>query len=536
MTLALRHYQEAAVDAIWRGLADHDGNHLAVLPTGTGKALVLCEFVRRALHAYPDTRILVVTHSGELVAQNFAEMIGLWPECPAGIYSAGLNRRDVRAQVCFASIQSIHKKAVALQRVDLIIVDEAQSIPRDADTMWLRFFREVKEINAGHLRVVGLTATAFRLDSGMLHKGKDAIFSRIVYEYSILDAIKEGYLTQPVSRPSATQIDVSCVGTRGGEFIPSQLDAAASDPDTVSAIADELATMGADRRGWIVFGCGIHHCEMLRDAIRERGYSCEGVFATTPNGERRAIIEAFKRQEIRCLVSVSALAVGFNAKHVDLVGLARPTKSAGLYIQACGRGTRLFPGKENVLILDWGGNIARHGPLDCVTVKEKGKGDGSMPVKICPECKAENKIAARECLECGAPFDVTGSRLETKAASKALLSTQQQPEWVKVSGASYAKHSKAGKPDSLRVTYMCGFIPHSEWHCFNHTGYARQKAEAWWMKSAGTAIPRDVDDALARKRELMQPTEIRVRPVGRYVEIVGYRFAEQPTEKEIEHA
>lgn len=522
--LALRHYQEKAVSAIWDGLAVADDNVLAVLPTGTGKALVICEFVRRALAEYPDTRIVVLTHSRELVAQNFAEMIGLWPECPAGIYSAGLNRRDAQSQVIFGSIQSIHRKAALLQRVDLIIVDEAQSIPRDAETMWLRFFQDVREINAGHLRVVGLTATAFRLDSGMLHKGEGAIFSRIVYEYGIIDAIKEGFLSPPISRPSQVQIDTSGVGTRGGEFIAGQLDAAASNPDTVAAIADELVTLGADRRGWIVFGCGVNHCTMLRDAIRERGVSCEGVFATTPSGERNQIVEAFKRQQIRCLVSVSALAVGFNAKHVDLIGLARPTKSAGLYIQTCGRGTRLFPGKDDCLVLDWGGNVQRHGPIDQVTVKEKRGAAGDMPVKICPHCQAENIIAARECVECGAQFEMIGSKLHTKASTAALLSTQIQPEWCDVTDVRYAAHVKPGKPTSLRVTYQCGLTAHSEWVCFEHTGYPRSKAESWWRRRTDAPIPATVEIAIVGAPTIAKPTAIQVRPVGKYVEILGVRF------------
>ena len=524
MALTLRHYQEKAVNSIWDGLAVADDNVLAVLPTGTGKALVICEFVRRALTEYPDTRIVVLTHSRELVAQNFAEMIGLWPECPAGIYSAGLNRRDARAQVIFGSIQSIHRKAELLQRVDLIIVDEAQSIPRDADTMWLKFFRSVREINVGHLRVVGLTATAFRLDSGMLHKGKDAIFSRIVYEYSIVDAIEEGFLSPPVSKQGSVAIDTSGVGTRGGDFIAGQLDVAASDPNTVAAIADELVEQGASRRGWIVFGCGVNHCTMLRDAIRERGFSCEGVFATTPSAERNRIVEAFKRQEIRCLVSVSALAVGFNARHVDLVGLARPTKSAGLYIQSCGRGTRLFPGKENCLILDWGGNIERHGPLDCVSVKEKRPGAGEMPTKACLECGAENMIAARECAECGAPFEVQGSKLHTQASTDALLSTQIKPEWIPVKDVTYALHAKPGKPSSMRVTYVCGLTIHSEWICFDHIGYPRQKAETWWKRRSEAPIPANSEAAINAASTLRKPTEIQVRPVGKYIEIVNFKF------------
>lgn len=525
--LQLRHYQTAAVDAIWQALAEEDGNPLAVLPTGTGKALVICEFVRRAVQAYPQVRILVMTHSQELVAQNYEEMIGLWPECPAGIHNAGLGSYDIKSQVIFGSIQSMHRKALKFQQVDIVLVDEAQSIPRKADTTWLRFFSEVAQINP-FLRVVGLTATDYRLDSGRLTEGKDAMFSRVVFDYSILDAINEGFLCPPISRTMRTQIDTSGVGTRGGEFIAAELDAVASDPATVAAIVDELIENGANRRGWIVFGAGVKHCTMIRDAIRERGYSCEGVFAVTPKPERKAHIENFKAQRIRCLVSVSALAVGFNAKHVDLVGLARPTKSTGLYIQSCGRGTRLFPGKEDCLILDWGGNIRRHGFIDQPNVKAKQEGRGDMPVKTCPVCGADNFIAARECSECGAPFDIEGSKLSVVATSAPLLSTQiKPPEWVGVKDVRYYRNVKTGKPDTLRVTYQSGMLFHSEWVCFDHQGYPRSKAEAWWLKRAAAPVPGSVDEALQRTGELRIPTQIQIRPSGKdgkFIEICNARF------------
>lgn len=523
--LILRPYQTEAVDALWSGLADHDGNLLAVLPTGTGKALVICEFVRRAMQAFPDTRILVLTHSRELVSQNHAEMMGLWPGCPAGIYAAGLRRREIGARVIFGSIQSLHTKAVDLQHVDLVIVDEAQSIPRNSDTMWRRFLGQLTEINP-HLRVLGLTATAFRLDSGMLHKGEGALFSRIVYEYSIVDAINAGYLAQPISAAGSAQIDTSAVGTRGGEFIAGQLEAAASDPETVDAIADEIVAKAGDRRGWIVFGCGVKHCTMLRDALRLRGVTSEGVFATTPLPERDAHIAAFKAQRIRALVSVTALAVGFNAKHVDLVALARPTQSAGLFIQAVGRGTRLYEGKADCLVLDFGGNLARHGPVDKPNVKAAGgDGEGAAPTKKCPVCEFPNLIAARVCSECGSEFPAGGSKLHAKAAAAAVLSSQIKPEWVDVASVQYREHRKEGKPPSVAVSYGCGLVMHREWACPEHVGYARTKFEKWWMQRAGTRPPRNTAEALSRVTELRKPAAIQVRPVGKFTEIVAARFA-----------
>lgn len=543
--IKLRPYQVDAVNAIWNGLAEVDGNILAVLPTGVGKAICLCEFIRKACTEFPDVRILAITFSKELVEQNYKEMIGLWPQVNAGIHSAGLNSRDVNSSVIFGSIQSIHKKAFALQRVNVIIVDEAQAIPRNANTMWLKFFADVKSINPD-VRIIGLTATPWRMDVGLLHKGKDAIFSEIVYEYSILDAIREGYLAHPVSRPSRTQIDTSKVAIRGGEFVASELDAAASDPETINAIADEMVANGQNRRSWILFGSGIKTCMLLRDAIRERGYSCEGVFATTPNKERDAIILAFKRQEIRCLVSVVALMTGFNAPSTDLVGLARPTHSAGLYIQSCGRGTRpvYAPGydlstaegrlaaiaagpKPDVLILDWGSNIKRHGPLDQPLIKEKREGaPGDAPIKVCPNCESECAISARECVNCGYEFEIVGSKLNTKAAAGPLLSSQIVPEYCDVSDVSYRPHTKPDKPPSLKVQYQCGLAFYPQWVSFEYApgSYPRRKAEQWWLERGQAPVPSTVKEALMRIKELKKPKRILVKPAGKFFDVLQAEF------------
>lgn len=114
--IRLRDYQQSAIEAIYGYFGRHDGNPLAVLPTGTGKGFVIAAFVARAIRDWPDTRVLIVTHVKELIAQNYGEMLRLWPDAPAGIYSAGLNKRDLHAQILFAGIQSVHKRAYDIQR------------------------------------------------------------------------------------------------------------------------------------------------------------------------------------------------------------------------------------------------------------------------------------------------------------------------------------------------------------------------------------------------------------------------------------
>src|SRR5262245_21866708 len=520
--LSLRSYQQAAITAIYNYFADKSGHPIVVIPTAGGKSIVVAAFVQGVLQQWPDQRILIVTHVRELIAQNHAEMMALWPEAPAGIYSAGLRKREIGAQVLFAGIQSIHRRAYDVQQCDLVLIDEAHLIPRASDTMYRRFLDTLARINP-YLKVIGFTATPYRLDSGMLHQGEERLFTDIAYEVSIRDLIEQAYLCPLISKATNIELDVSGVGSRGGEFIAGQLQAAVDrDPITRAAI-DEVVAYGEDRRSWLLFCSGVEHAIHVAEAVRAAGVSCETIFGHTPTAERDRIIGAFKCGNVRALASMGVLTTGFNAPAVDLIAMLRPTKSAGLYVQMAGRGTRLAPGKQNCLVLDFAGNVARHGPIDAVTPKRPSEAESAPPTKTCPECDSILAAAVRQCPDCGHLFPPPETKVAATATTLAILSTMR-PQWVPVSGVSFSRHEKPGKPPSLRVDYRCGLVCHSEWVCFEHTGYARQKAVAWWRARSNVPVPSTIAAALAASNALATPSAIAVRPSGRFTEILNYRF------------
>ncbi|MDP7150041.1 MAG: DEAD/DEAH box helicase [Paracoccaceae bacterium] len=521
--LTLRPYQQAAIAAIYKYYAEKSGNCCVVIPTAGGKSLVMASFIEGVLKAWPDQRILIVTHVRELIAQNHAEMTGLWPEAPAGIYSAGLGKREARARILFAGIQSIHRRAHEIGHTDLVLIDEAHLIPGNSSTMYRRFLDALQEITPA-LKVIGFTATPFRTGSGMLHEGKDALFTDIAYEAPVRDLIDAGYLSPLVSKQPATRLDISKVGTRAGDFIARDL-AAAVDQDTITrAAVSEIITHGKDRKSWLAFCSGVEHARHVAEEFARQGIACRTIFGNTPKDERDAIVAAFKRGEIRALASMGVLTTGFNAPAVDLIALLRPTKSAGLYVQMVGRGTRLAPNKENCLVLDFAGNVRRHGPIDLVRPKRPGDGGGGeAPTKVCPECDSILALSATECPDCGYVFPAREVKIAPTAATLPVLSPKVQ--WLLVHGVSYSRHDKRGGLPSLKVTYSCGLKSYNEWVCVEHQGYARQKAFEWWRKRApGCPMPRNVDDAIAQAGQLARPTAISVRPSGRFLEISGYRF------------
>ncbi len=528
--LSLRGYQQAAITAIYDYFDKHRGNPLVVVPTAGGKSLILSSFIKGAFESWPNERFIVLTHVRELIEQNHAEMLNLWPEAPAGIYSAGLGQRNTKASILFAGIQSVHARAQEIGHCDLVLVDEAHLIPSKSATMYRKFLDEMKAINPD-VKVIGFTATPYRLDSGLLHEGKDALFTDIAYEVSVSDLIEQGYLCPLTSKAPATKLDVTGVASRGGDYVASALQSAVDQEAITRAVVSEIITLGAERKSWLAFCAGVDHARHVAEEFKRRGISCATIFGSTPKDERDEIIAAFKRQEIRALASMGVLTTGFNAPAVDLIALLRPTQSAGLYVQMVGRGARLAPSKENCLVLDFAGNVRRHGPIDVVNpTGSTSKKDGAAKTKDCPSCHSILAINASKCPDCGRLFESQGKKepvLSTTAEALPILSTGQPnfPAWFLVNTIRFSYHEKRGGRPSMKVTYACGLQIFDEWVCFEHEGYARKKAEDWWRRFGGQEpVPTSIKVALLRTNELRTPSRVLVQRSGSYLSVTFQRF------------
>lgn len=533
MTLSLRSYQKEAIQAVMDYWQAGGKNPLVNLATGTGKSVLIAFLIKQLLSCYPSMRFLMLTHVKELVAQNFSALLKVWPDAPAGIYSAGLNRHDVHHRITFASIQSVYKKAKALGARDLICIDEAHLVPKKGAGMYIRLLDDLYSLQPD-ARVIGFTATPYRLDSGRLDEGNERLFNKIVYTYDIARGIEDGYLSPLISKATAAEIDVSKVERRGGEFVPASLEGAA-DAITLDAVA-EIINFGKDRKSWLVFCSGIKHAYHVRDMLRMNGISCETVTGSTPDGERDSIIRRFKNGEIKALTNANVLTTGFDVAQIDLVAMLRPTLSTSLYVQIVGRGTRLAQGKENCLVLDFAGNVRRHGPVDDISVLPKGAGNKAggvnvddMRAKECPGCHELVALNTRLCKWCGYgwPYDEKPKHEARAEAQAGILSTEKVPaQMLPVVEWELHKHRKLNAPYSLRVTYWAGISSYREWIAFEYGGYAGQKAQQWWVLHGGrTPFPKTVDEALVRACELTMPATICVKPRGKYLDIVGRSFA-----------
>lgn len=551
MSLTPRYYQQDAVDGCWDYLSSGRGRApLLVEPTGSGKAFIIAMLAQQANDFDPSVRILIITDSRELVKQNYIEFINLWPDAPAGIYSAGLNRREINARIIFGGIQSIYRRGYEVQRCDILIIDECHMIPFASDAMYQRLIGDLRTINP-NLVIIGMTATPYRGNGIPLCGGDDCLFDGIAHETTVTELIEEGYLCSPRTwRRGAGQglIDSSGIGTRAGEFITQQVEDRALDPETIRAQVDQICEAGQDKRAWKIFGVSTAHCEALHEALAARGYAGERIFGHTETergkGSRDRIIRQFDSGELRYLISNMTLTKGFNVKRIDLVVLCYLTKSVVKYIQTIGRGTRPLyaPGmpidtaenrlaaiaagpKPYCLVLDFGNNITRCGPFDDPFLKSaRGKG-GDAPFKTCPECECTCATSTRHCPECGFEYPPPEPKINIVPDSKPIMSSSAiEPEWLDVADAAFRAHTKPGSPTSLRAEYRVGLTIHREWVCLEHEGYARTKAESWWLRRAPAPVPRTVAEAIARAAEIAVPSHIRVKRNGKYDEIIAQRF------------
>ena len=266
--ISLRPYQQSAIEAILSYWQTGGGNPLVDLATGTGKSLVIAKLTQDLLARFPTMRVLMLVHVRELVEQNFRALLKVWPDAPIGLYSAGLGKRDAHHRITFASIQSVYRKSKELGRRDLILIDEAHLVPMHSEGMYRTLLDGLHAIQPD-ARVAGFTATPYRLDSGRLTDGETRLFDEVVFSYGIGEGIRDGWLSPLISKASQTEVDVSDVARRGGEFVAGSLETA-TDKITAEAVG-EMVRLGEGRKSWLVFCSGVRNAERTRDFVRQRG-------------------------------------------------------------------------------------------------------------------------------------------------------------------------------------------------------------------------------------------------------------------------
>lgn len=538
---AERWYQSEAEFSIFEYFRQgNTGNPICALPTGTGKSIVIGNFVRKIFELWPNQRVMMLTHVKELIQQNAEKLQKIWPTAPIGIYSAGLKSRDMIMPIVFGGVQSVAK---AIQRSaedintpphmrhfgyrDLILIDECHLLSPNEDTMYQYVIAELKKINP-YLKVIGFSATPYRLKQGMLTD--EGLFTDVCYDVTGIEAfnrlIAEGYLAPLIPKQTATQIDLSEVGLSAGDYNGKQLQNAVDKDEVTYSAVKEIVEHGYNRQSWLVFASGVDNSEHIAAMLQSFGIAAASSHSKLSSAENDKRIAAFKSGELRALVNNNKLTTGFDHPPIDLIGMLRPTMSPGLWVQMLGRGTRPSEGKDNCLVLDFAGNTKRLGPInDPVKPRKPGKGaPGEAPVRICDMCGVYNHASARHCCNCGQEFSFETKLFETASNAELIRSDLPIVEFFPVQRVLYNLHEKEGAPPSIKVSYFCGFQMFNEWICLEHSGFAGKKARDWWLDRHYEAPPKSTVEALQRTTELRMPARLRVWTNKKHPEVLGYEF------------
>lgn len=388
----LRDYQQEAVNKTIQFFQKKCDPAIIVLPTGAGKSLVIAELARIA-----KGRVLVLAHVKELVEQNYEKYksYGL----NAGIFSASLGQKDEHQKAIFGSVQSVARaNEDFFHNFSLLIIDECHRVDEDGNTQYQEVIQKLKSNNP-KLFILGLTATPYRLGHGWIyehsHTGETKsvqkkFFKRCVYELPLSYMIKNKFLTIPVK----IDIPVTCynfseLSEKNRMYTSAEVEEILKNqkrltPLIVKNIMDIVDKY--DRKGIMIFSSTIRHAEEIMSYLPKE--NSRMVLGDTEMSERDTIVEDFKAKKFKYLVNVSVLTTGFDAPHVDVIAILRPTESNSLYQQIVGRGLRLSQDKKDCFILDYTG--MGH-DIYTPEISDKRPAKDTVPVTVeCPICKFNN--------------------------------------------------------------------------------------------------------------------------------------------------
>lgn len=564
---ALRPYQTDAVKRVVTHFRASSEPAVVVLPTGSGKSLVIAELARLA-----RGRVLVLAHVRELVEQNHAkyQAYGL----KADIFSAGLKRKEASRQVVFGSVQSVVRNLEAFndEGFTLLVIDECHRVSLDKDASYRQVIDHLRAQNA-KLKVLGLTATPYRLGQGFIYhrhyhgmvRGSDASFFRdCVFEQPLRLMVKQGYLAEPKRLDMAIEgYDFSMLApAENGHYREAELNRVVAGNRATPMIISQIVERATERHGVMIFAATVAHAEEIMGYLPADQAAL--ITGATPSAERTELINAFKARELKYLVNVSVLTTGFDAPHVDLIAMLRPTESVSLYQQIAGRGLRLSPGKQDCLILDYAGNpwdlyapevgepkppgdnepvqvecpacghanlfwgkrdgelVIEHFGRRCQGLLDDDKGkrhqcDFRFRFKVCDSCGAENDIAARRCHGCEQLLVDADDKLKDALKLK-------DARVLRVSGMQLdATLNGRGLP-RLKVTYYDeDGTTLSEWFALETPAQRRAFYAAFLrrhLRAPGTPWqPLNPEDVISEQRRLRHPDFVVGRKVGRHFQI-----------------
>jgi DNA repair protein RadD len=517
---SLRPYQTEAVDKL---TAAAGRSRLCVAPVGAGKTVILSELARRLVAS--SQRVLVLTHSGELVEQDEEALRAHMPSVDVGILQGKTRTADVSAKVLVANISSAY---LAIERileagdVAAAIVDEAHRINPEGkvyrDT--LKALREA----CPEFVLYGLTGSPWRDGWGNLcqrgPKDQEPIFETLAFTIEHQSLVDAGYILPVRPRATAEKLDLTGVGTNSfGDYAVGELDKRVNRDEVNARAIAELVTYGRtyNRKRWLVFATTVDHAQRLAAELRKHNVEAGCVHHELDARERRDIVEAFRVGELQAVTNVAALGTGFNVPEVDLIGLLRPTRSRVLFYQCLGRACRTSDGKVDAVVLDYGGATLRLGRIE--TVNWDGQVAKSKDVVwCCPSCQTYNPLTALVCDGCGErkePVRRGPINLERSLSATDLGAGCDRMRIANVVDWSFRLFA-ACDTYNLKIIYRVeGYrepVTQTIWFNHRYDGWFRTMTRTWVGLGGLEPVPVTAEQALARSHELVMPAEVVAQP------------------------
>ena len=475
--MQLRQYQQRALDMLYAWFEQNATGHPVLnMPGGSGKSVVIASLAKDALQNWPDTRILMLVHSKELILQNADKLRKLWPDAPLGIYSASVGQRNFGNPITYAGIGSVAKRAKQLGYIDLCIIDEVHAVSTAESGIYRKLIAELLGMNPA-MRIVGLSASPFRLGHGMITEGPTAIFSEILEPVGIEELVFKQHLVPLRSKLTTHRLETDGLHKRQGEYIASEMEAKFNTAGHNQSVVAEIIDKASNRAHWLIFCSGVAHSEAVAECLREAGIAAESLDATHSKTERERKLADFESGKLRALCNVGILTTGYDFPALDCIAFLRSTMSPGLYLQMAVRGMRPHPGKADCLVLDFAGVVGTHGPITNITPPQKaGDGNGEAPVKVCDNCNELCAISAKFCPACNHPFPEPESK-KLKLHTDDIMGLEGID--MPLTGWKWREHISATSGKAMLAVSYYGRLSDpsvTEYFPVLHEGYAGQKA------------------------------------------------------------
>lgn len=342
---SLRPYQRETIDAVLAARRAGIRRMLVCLPTGAGKTVIFSELARLARRG-----VLVIAHREELLGQAREKLKAALGETEVVGMERGTERASPDARILVCSIRSLHEERLANvicgRDIGLVIYDECHHAAAEDNLRVLRQLGAFAEDWTGTL--LGFTATTARGDG----KGLNTVFERVVYSRSLPELIDMGYLAPLRGFRISTTADLTRLSAGAMDFQEEDLAEAVDIEERNALVARSIQELARERRT-LCFCVTVHHARHLSWALCKLGIPAGMVHGEMPLELRAQTLADFREGRLQVLTNVAVLTEGFDDPGVSCIAMARPTRSEGLYAQCVGRGTRLFPGKKDCLILDF---------------------------------------------------------------------------------------------------------------------------------------------------------------------------------------